>query len=414
MTVRKIPLSLIRADESAQPRAAISEELVNEYAQDMKRGDVFPPLVVFCESVIGTAPIYWLSRGFHRFEARKRLGAKQVECDLRKGVLRDAILHSCGANAAHGLRRSSADKRNAVTKLIEDEEWSKWSDREIAKRCCVGPDLVADVRKELKVSLSESDSEMLQETARNEHRTYRNKHGTTAKMKTGKIGKSKTSPRHIPQRSQAAREAERQVAKTTTDAVASVFEARRAMDMTPDSPPPLPPFVPTPQPAPAKPNEFERHEEHGALRSFAVFAAHTIALVNSGHLKVSSGYPDVVQAWTHEMRLLQRSPLLMKLIGRKGDTDKATDKPVAESETHASADNGGETPSDADAPAGEFPRAASLNSGDAMGAPAAPTVLADEFSRASPMQDAPGDDDGLDIPESFRREPKVAERERGQ
>ena len=37
------------------------------------------------------------------------------------GGLRDAILFSVGANAAHGLRRTNADKRRTVLLLWEDE-----------------------------------------------------------------------------------------------------------------------------------------------------------------------------------------------------------------------------------------------------------------------------------------------------
>ena len=36
---------------------------------------------------------------------------------------------------AHGLRRSNADKRRAVLTLLNNEEWAKWSAREIAKAC---------------------------------------------------------------------------------------------------------------------------------------------------------------------------------------------------------------------------------------------------------------------------------------
>lgn len=37
---------------------------------------------------------------------------------------RDALLHAAGANDAHGIRRTSKDKRKAVMALLTDEEWS--------------------------------------------------------------------------------------------------------------------------------------------------------------------------------------------------------------------------------------------------------------------------------------------------
>ena len=72
---------------------------------------------------------------------------------MRQGGLRDAILHSVGANATHGLRRTNADKRRAVTILLEDElvstdpeTGSPWSNREIARRCAVDEWLVRKLR----------------------------------------------------------------------------------------------------------------------------------------------------------------------------------------------------------------------------------------------------------------------------
>lgn len=63
------------------------------------------------------------------------------------------MLFSVGANAMHGLRRTNEDKRKAVETLLADEEWSKWSDREIARKFGVGHPFVAAVRSSL-----ESDS----------------------------------------------------------------------------------------------------------------------------------------------------------------------------------------------------------------------------------------------------------------
>ena len=65
---------------------------------------------------------------------------------MRQGTRRDAVLHSVGANAQHGLRRTNADKRRAVETLLRDEEWSGWSDSEIARRCGVSHPTVAKVR----------------------------------------------------------------------------------------------------------------------------------------------------------------------------------------------------------------------------------------------------------------------------
>lgn len=81
-------------------------------------------------------------------------------------------------NAQHGKRRTNADKRRSVMRLLEDEKWGKWSDREIAKRCGVGNRMVSDTRRSLCQNHSDDSAP----------RTYTTKHGTTATMNTSNIG----------------------------------------------------------------------------------------------------------------------------------------------------------------------------------------------------------------------------------
>jgi len=168
-----IELDKIRTNGGTQVREEITAHIVWEYAELMRDGAHFPPVVVYFDG-----KDYWLADGFHRCQAAKSAGIEQIEADVIQGTRRDAILHSVGANADHGLRRSHADKQRAVMMLLNDEEWRKWSTREVAKRCGVSKSFVADLRK----SLSATDSE---------ERTYTTRHGTKSKMKTGKIGKGR-------------------------------------------------------------------------------------------------------------------------------------------------------------------------------------------------------------------------------
>jgi len=104
-----------------------------------------------------------------------------IYADVRTGTKRDAILYSVSANDAHGLRRSNEDKRKAVLTLLNDGEWARWSDSEIARRCAVHHSFVGDMRKKsLAVNASEAT-----EVAR----TFNNKHGTVSIMRTENIGK---------------------------------------------------------------------------------------------------------------------------------------------------------------------------------------------------------------------------------
>jgi len=76
------------------------------------------------------------------------------------------------------LPRSNADKRKAVLTLLEDEEWGKWSAREIARRCCVSHNFVA----ELKHSICHSMTDAPRTCERN---------GTTYEVDTSNIGRRK-------------------------------------------------------------------------------------------------------------------------------------------------------------------------------------------------------------------------------
>ena len=171
-----IEVEKIRIDGGTQSRAAINEQTVAEYAEAMEDpATVFPPIVVYHDG-----KDYWLADGFHRLEAWKRVGRIEVPAEIRQGDRRKAILHSCAANAAHGLRRTNDDKRRAVMTLLDDEEWSQWSNREIARRCGVHYNFVGKLRAD--VTITPSDSEV--------PRTYTTKHGTEAQMDTSRIGKS--------------------------------------------------------------------------------------------------------------------------------------------------------------------------------------------------------------------------------
>jgi ParB-like nuclease domain len=169
--VVRIAISSLRRDGGTQPRAAINHQTVTEYASDMKEGAQFPPVVVFYD---GTS--YWLSDGFHRVEAAWSIGLSEIAASVRQGTRRDAVLYSVGVNATHGLRRTSADKRRAIMTLLSDEEWSQWSDREIARQTRTSHPFVAKIRLDVTGNIS------------SEKRTYITKHGTTAAMNTAYIG----------------------------------------------------------------------------------------------------------------------------------------------------------------------------------------------------------------------------------
>ena len=90
-----LKIELIRVDGGTQIREKINERTVEEYAEDMKEGTVFPPIVVFKDS----SGNHWLSDGFHRLLAAAMAERNEISVEVREGSLRNAILYSCGANA---------------------------------------------------------------------------------------------------------------------------------------------------------------------------------------------------------------------------------------------------------------------------------------------------------------------------
>ena len=181
MTVETVQFKNLRITDGTQPREEISNKTVDEYAEAIRAGIELPPVVVFRDGAT-----QWLVDGFHRYWAHKRAGKGAIKADVHEGTHRDAILLSLSINDTHGLRRTNADKRKAVTTMLtnelvsEDENGNSWSDRAIAKQCNVGHPLVAEIRSSLE-ELPVSDDE--------QPRAYTTKHGSRAVMKTSRIGK---------------------------------------------------------------------------------------------------------------------------------------------------------------------------------------------------------------------------------
>ena len=146
----ELPISTLTFDTDIQCREGMRSETVAMYREDMLAGGTFPPMVVFYDG-----NKRWVADGFHRGQAYREAGIEKVPVDERQGTKRDAILFAVGANAAHGLRRTNADKRRAVEMLLRDAEWRLWSDRELARRAGVSNQFIANMRP----SLSTVDSQ---------------------------------------------------------------------------------------------------------------------------------------------------------------------------------------------------------------------------------------------------------------
>lgn len=170
-----LDLAKIRTDGETQARVALNAGTVADYAEAYRNGENMPAVIVFYDG-----SHYWLADGFHRYFGAKDAGQTSIFEDIRPGTQRDAVLYSVGANARHGLQRSNEDKRRAVMTLLNDAEWSKWTDVAIAKACGVSSNFVGDMRKSIINPINDSPVRTVE------------RNGTTYQQDTSKIGKPQT------------------------------------------------------------------------------------------------------------------------------------------------------------------------------------------------------------------------------
>jgi len=174
--ITALNISEIRRDGGTQPREKLDTAHVATLKEALEDGAELDPITVFYDGENN-----WLADGFHRCKAYEESGIEDIPVVIHQGTRRDAVLYSVGANAEHKAAkpRSRADKRRAVTMLLNDPEWSGWSNCEIARICKVSESLVRSLR------LNE-----VRNGGKPKTRTYTTKHGTTATMQVENIGNS--------------------------------------------------------------------------------------------------------------------------------------------------------------------------------------------------------------------------------
>lgn len=96
-----------------------------------------PPLTVYWDG-----SQYWLADGFHRYHAALEAGLSALMCEVIKGTREAAQWHAIGANKAHGLRRTNADKRRSVDSALSHPNAATMTDVEIAEHCGVSREYV--------------------------------------------------------------------------------------------------------------------------------------------------------------------------------------------------------------------------------------------------------------------------------
>lgn len=172
-----LKIKQIKTDGGTQSRKKIDTKKVTEYADLMKEGVTFRPIVVFFDG-----EIYWLADGFHRISAYKSNGELEVTAIVNEGGQRDAFIYAIGANNdGRGLSMTMEENRNNIIILLTDDEWSKWSDERIAQVVHTSKKTVYRIRKKLE---RQGDVKPKKTT------TYVDKHGKEREMNISKSANS--------------------------------------------------------------------------------------------------------------------------------------------------------------------------------------------------------------------------------
>ena len=125
----KIKISSLNME--LQARAKNNDEVIREYAEQMKDGVTFPNVKVFSVKAKAkgegeqrnSSTQFYLVDGFHRTAATVLNGGETIEADIICGDRAAALTYALKANAEHGLRRSNADKRHALEMAWANRQW---------------------------------------------------------------------------------------------------------------------------------------------------------------------------------------------------------------------------------------------------------------------------------------------------
>ena len=112
--------------EGLQTRDGLAKAVVKDCAETLKAGKSLPPVTVVCvnrpDADGSVRPLYYLVDGYHRKDAAILAGRTTIDAEITEGTFTDAVRLAIKANAAHGLRRTNADKRNALKLAWENRQ----------------------------------------------------------------------------------------------------------------------------------------------------------------------------------------------------------------------------------------------------------------------------------------------------
>jgi hypothetical protein len=173
-------LKEIRIDGGTQARKSLNQDVVNEYAQQMQDGAIFPPVVVFNDG-----SDLWLADGFHRYFAHRQNGELEIEVEIHQGTVDDATLYAIGATRKRGLPFNREDLKEIIARIVKHPVWGTWPTRKVADLIGCSAMTVSRVKS----SIEEAPKSV----------SYTTRQGTQTVMDTSSIGKAPRAPKKKPE-----------------------------------------------------------------------------------------------------------------------------------------------------------------------------------------------------------------------
>lgn len=143
----KLNLDQIRIDGDTQARVALDSAQVAQYAECLREGDKFPPVVVFHDG-----SHYWLADGFHRYHAHRQAELPDIEAEVAPGTVEEAQIFSFGANSKRGLSTTHEDNRAIIKRMFEHPISKDWTNAQIARHVGVSKMTVGRIKASLGIT----------------------------------------------------------------------------------------------------------------------------------------------------------------------------------------------------------------------------------------------------------------------
>jgi hypothetical protein len=142
--IETVRLDQIDADPLFALRQKRNEDVVEDYAADMQRGNQFPrPLLV------RDGDRFQLIDGDHRCQARQLAGFEDIEAEVIEGEPHELLIQAILANRSNGLRFSREELRAALDRCLADPELRLWSNTVLGQLVGVSDQTVGRRRKAL-------------------------------------------------------------------------------------------------------------------------------------------------------------------------------------------------------------------------------------------------------------------------